>query len=213
MARTAIEERARLLAALRADGIASPGVLGAIDRVPREEFVPEALRPAAYENRPLEIGFRQTISQPFIVALMTELAQVGPGSRVLEVGTGSGYQTAILAALGADVFTVEIVPELAARARADLERLGFASRVHFRSGDGSLGWEGAAPFDAILAAAAPPAIPEALKAQLRVGGRLVIPVGRDSQELLLVVRTPVGFEERAITPVSFVPMTGGGTPP
>ena len=203
-----LEQRERLSGALAAQGISDARVLAALAEVPRHEFVPISERPHAYENRPLGIGHQQTISQPLIVALMTQLAEVVEGSRVLEVGTGSGYQTAILAALGADLFTIEIVEALALRARADLERLGLAGRIHFRIGDGWAGWEGAAPFDAIVVTAAPPVMPEALKAQLGPAGRLVIPVGQSEQELWVVRRTAAGFDERVITPVSFVPMTG-----
>jgi len=208
MESTTFDQRARLWQALRAEGIASERVLRAMAGIPRHELVPAAAFAYAYENRPLDIGHQQTISQPLIVALMTELARVEPGSRVLEIGTGSGYQTAVLAALGAEVFTIEIIEELADSARVALEQLGYAARAHFRIGDGFGGWAGAAPFDAILVTAAPPAIPEALKVQLAVGGRLVIPVGESQQELCLVERTHVGFEERKVTPVRFVPMTG-----
>jgi len=201
-------ERERLVELLRAEGGFDAEILGALRQVPRHEFVPRGTRDQAYENRPLHIGCLQTISQPHIVALMTQLACIERGSRVLEIGTGSGYQAAVLAALGADVFTIEILPELAARARAELERLGYAHRVHCAVGDGWEGLLGAAPFDAILVTAAPPVMPQALKAQLKVGGRLVIPVGGEEQDLRVVLRTKSGFEERTITPVVFVPMTG-----
>jgi protein-L-isoaspartate(D-aspartate) O-methyltransferase len=201
-------ERAQLVELLRAEGSFDEAVLRALFEVPRHEFVPPEERRYAYENRPLSIGHLQTISQPHIVALMTQLAQVKAGHRVLEIGTGSGYQTAVLAAVGAKVFTIEIVAALAARARAALERLGYAERIQFFVGDGWAGLEGAAPFDAILVTAAPPVLPQALKAQLALGGRLVSPVGEEEQELRLVVRTGEGFHERVIAPVVFVPMTG-----
>jgi protein-L-isoaspartate(D-aspartate) O-methyltransferase len=201
-------ERAHLVELLRAEGSFDAAVLRALGEVPRHEFVPLEQRPHAYDNRPLPIGHLQTISQPHIVALMTQLAQIEPGHRVLEIGTGSGYQTAVLAALGAEVFTIEIVAALAERARVALERLGYAERVQFFVGDGWAGLEGAAPFAAILVTAAPPVLPQALKAQLELGGRLVCPVGEERQELRVVVRTTSGFPERAVAPVVFVPMTG-----
>lgn len=184
-------------------------VLTALRQVPRHEFVPDSERAHAYEDRPLPIGDGQTISQPYIVALMTQLAAVGPGAKVLEVGTGSGYQAAVLAACGAQVYTIEIVDALAQRARHDLARLGIAN-VQVRSGDGYRGWPEAAPFDAILVTAAAPRIPPALMEQLRIGGRLVIPVGEtgDSQTLQLHTRTPHGVDVRDVVPVRFVPMTG-----
>jgi len=208
MEKTDTELRARLVHRLATQRMFDARVLSALRRVPRHEFVPEAERERAYENRPLGIGHGQTISQPLIVALMTDLAEVRDGTRVLEIGTGSGYQTAVLAALGAEVFSVEILEPLARSARATLESLGLSARVHYRVGDGSVGWPEAAPFGAILVTAAPAVIPEALPRQLALGGRLVIPVGRDEQRLHLVSRSASGFDERVITPVSFVPMTG-----
>lgn len=190
-------------------GITAPAVLAAMRSVPRHEFVPAGERPRAYEDRPLPIGEGQTISQPYIVALMSELAAPVPGSKVLEVGTGSGYQAAVLAACGAEVWSIEIVEALAARAARDLARLGF-DRVHVRSGDGYRGWPEVAPFDAILVTAAAPRVPEALLAQLRVGGRLVIPVGETGamQSLEVHERGEEGFTVRRVAPVRFVPMTG-----
>jgi protein-L-isoaspartate(D-aspartate) O-methyltransferase len=208
MQNTDTELRARLVHRLASQRLFGAEVLAALGRVPRHEFVPEAERWRAYENRPLGIGHGQTISQPLVVALMTDLAEVTEGARVLEIGTGSGYQTAVLAALGAEIFSVEILEPLARSARAILEKLGLGVRVHFRVGDGSVGWPEAAPFDAILATAAPAAIPEALPQQLALGGRLVIPVGKDDQQLYVIRRSASGFDERIITPVSFVPMTG-----
>jgi protein-L-isoaspartate(D-aspartate) O-methyltransferase len=176
-------------------------------KVPRHEFVPAVVRSLAYADHPVPIGYSQTISQPYIVALMTELARVGPGQRVLEVGTGSGYQAAILAEIGAEVFTIEIVPELAVSAERDLARLGY-TQVHVRAGDGYAGWPDEAPFDAIVVTAAPEKIPPPLLEQLKVGGRIVIPVGGAYQELKVVMRTEHGLRVRTVIPVRFVPMTG-----
>lgn len=182
-------------------------ILQAMRKVPRHEFVPASDRRVAYEDHPLPIGHGQTISQPYIVALMTELARPSAESRVLEVGTGSGYQTAVLAEVAAEVYTIEIVPELARRAEGDLARLGHKN-VHFRIGDGFLGWPEAAPFDAIIVTAAPEKIPPPLLEQLKVGGRLVIPVGDHFQELKVVTRTADGYREERSGSVRFVPMTG-----
>jgi protein-L-isoaspartate(D-aspartate) O-methyltransferase len=194
---------------IEAREIIDPLVLAAMRQVPRHEFVPAAERAHAYEDRPLPIGEGQTISQPYIVALMTQLAAVGPGAKVLEVGTGSGYQAAVLAACGAEVYSIEIVDALAKRAQHDLARLGFA-KIHVRSGDGYRGWPEVAPFDAILVTAAAPRVPPALLEQLRVGGRLVIPVGETGHEqsLQVHVRTETGVEVHDVVPVRFVPMTG-----
>ena len=187
-------------------GVRDPRVLAAMRKVPRHEFVPEEQRPHAYEDHPLPIGHDQTISQPFIVAAMTELAQVGPGTRVLEIGTGSGYQAAVLAELGAEVFSIEIVEPLARSAAATLDRLGY--RVTVRAGDGYQGWPDRAPFDVILVTAAPPRIPEPLQQQLVDGGRLVIPVGDRYQELVVLTRRGNQLDRRSVFPVRFVPMTG-----
>jgi protein-L-isoaspartate(D-aspartate) O-methyltransferase len=187
-------------------GVTDPGVLAAMRRVPRHLFVSADAAPLAYDDRPLPIGHNQTISQPYVVALMTELAAIKPGARVLEVGTGSGYQAAVLAEMGADVYSIEIVEPLAREAGERLARLGYA--VHVRAGDGYRGWPEAAPFDAILITAAPPRVPEPLRQQLRVGGRLVVPVGVGWQRLVVVTRTAGGFEEKPMIPVRFVPMTG-----
>ena len=188
-------------------GLKNTAVLAAMRKVPRHEFMPENLRPFAYDDRPAPIGLGQTISQPYIVALMTELAAVGRGSRVLEIGTGSGYQAAVLAELGADVYSIEILAPLRERAVEILARLGYG-QVKTRVGDGYLGWPEAAPFDAIIVTAAPPRVPEPLKQQLKVGGRLVLPVGRFDQELEVITRAAVGFSEKSVIPVRFVPMTG-----
>jgi len=192
---------------IEALGIKDPLVLKAMREVPRHVFVPEQLTQHAYEDRPLPIGEAQTISQPYIVALMTELARVQPASKVLEVGTGSGYQAAVLAALGAQVYTIEIIPVLAERARADLETLGYRD-IQYRVGDGYRGWPEAAPFDAVIVTAAPDHVPQPLVDQLKVGGRLVIPVGDRLQRLMVITRTAEGVRTEEITPVRFVPMTG-----
>ncbi len=193
---------------IEARGVRDARVLDAMRSVPRHRFVPESQRGYAYDDRPLPIGEGQTISQPYIVALMTELAGVKPGDTVLEVGTGSGYQAAVLAQMGVKVYSIEIVEPLARRAKAVLDELGYGKRVELRRGDGYAGWPEHAPFDAILVTAAPPKIPEPLKQQLVVGGRLVIPVGKHFQSLLRITRTKDGFREESVIPVRFVPMTG-----
>lgn len=190
-----------------ARGLHDRPLLAALRAVPRHLFVPEQGRSRAYDDRPLPIGHGQTISQPYMVALMTELAQVEPGDRVLEIGTGSGYQAAVLAALGCQVFTIEIIQPLADQAAATLAALGYES-VTVRAGDGYVGWPEEAPFDAILVTAAPPRIPAPLLEQLSEGGHLVVPIGEDLQHLTVVHRTEDGFERRVVLPVRFVPMTG-----
>jgi protein-L-isoaspartate(D-aspartate) O-methyltransferase len=188
-----------------------PKVRDAMLRVPRERFVPPDLWPHAHDNRPLPIGHGQTISQPLIVAVMTHLLRLAPGARVLDVGTGSGYQTAILAELVAEVVTIEVVEPLARDARARLEALGYGN-IEYHVGDGAAGWAPRAPYDGILVSAAAPTIPPALLEQLRPGGRLVIPLGPDplSQELVLIEKDQAGStEQRALFPVAFVPLTGG----
>jgi protein-L-isoaspartate(D-aspartate) O-methyltransferase len=192
---------------IAARGIADPAVLRAMRRVPRHRFVPEALRGRAYEDRPLPIGLEQTISQPAIVAFMTEAARVSKEEKVLEIGTGSGYQAAVLAELAREVYTIEIIPELAEGARRVLAELGYAN-VFTRAGNGYLGWPEQAPFDAIVVTAAPDEIPQALIDQLAVGGRMVIPVGTTNQEIVIVERTSKGVTKRRTIPVRFVPMTG-----
>jgi protein-L-isoaspartate(D-aspartate) O-methyltransferase len=193
---------------LAARGIRDQRVLDAMRKVPRHLFVPEPLRERAYDDGPLPIDESQTISQPYIVALMTEAARVGRGSRVLEVGTGSGYQAAVLAELGADVYSIEIVEPLAREAKERLHATGY-DQVHLRTGDGYRGWPDRAPFDAIIVTAAPREVPPALKQQLAPGGRLVIPVGGWSQDLQVIQRTDHGtFDTKVIEGVRFVPMTG-----
>ena len=192
-------------------GAIDPAVMAAIDRVPRHEFVPEELESSAYANRPLPIGHGQTISQPYIVALMTHLLGVEPGGRVLEIGTGSGYQAAVLAELAADVHTIEIVEPLAEQAARRLARLGYDD-ARTRLGDGYFGWPEAAPFDAIIVTAAAAHVPPPLVKQLAPQGVLVIPVGEPfAVQLLLLVRKQTNGEVnvRQILPVRFVPLTGG----
>jgi protein-L-isoaspartate(D-aspartate) O-methyltransferase len=188
-------------------GISMPEVLRAMQSVPRHKFVPEHLTDLAYTDSPLPIGMGQTISQPYIVALMTELMSPEKGRKVLEIGTGSGYQAAVLAEIGCEVYTIEILEPLSLFARSVINGLGYCN-VHFKTGDGYLGWEEHAPYDAIIVTAAPREIPEPLKQQLREGGRMVIPVEDDGQDLLLLTKTKDGFRDERITPVKFVPMTG-----
>jgi protein-L-isoaspartate(D-aspartate) O-methyltransferase len=188
-------------------GVRDSLVLEAMRRVPRHLFVPEPERAAAYEDRPLPIGEGQTISQPYIVALMSEALRLEGNERVLEIGTGSGYQTAVLCEIVTEVYSIEIVPVLAARAQETLEELGYSARL--RTGDGYQGWPEAAPFDAILVTAAPEQVPEPLLDQLAIGGRLVIPVGPvDDQDLVCIFRTRAGYDRKVLAPVRFVPMTG-----
>ena len=195
---------------LRSRGIRDERVLEAMAKLPRELFVPEPRRQLAYADEALPIPAGQTISQPWIVARMTELVAPRPGDRILDVGTGSGYQAAILAMLGAQVVSIERQPELAATARARLAELGYADRVEVRLGDGSLGDSVGAPWDGIVVAAAAPSIPRSLREQLSpLGGRLVIPVGDlGRQDLLLVVRQGDTWEERNDGSVVFVPLVG-----
>lgn len=188
-------------------GISDAQVLRAMTAVPRHAFVPAHMRALAYLDSPLPIGHEQTISQPYIVAAMTEQAAIDQRSRVLEIGTGSGYQTAILTEIAAEVYSVEIVPGLARQAEIVLRELGYRN-VHLRVGDGYQGWPEAAPFDAILVAAAPPAIPQPLIDQLAVGGKLIIPVGSGVQELRVLTKTAAGVTSERLFEVRFVPMTG-----
>lgn len=196
---------------LRARNITDERVLAAMSAVPRHELMPEAVRAAAYADGAQPIGFRQTISQPYIVALMTQLLDVQADARVLEIGTGSGYQAAVLAEIlkggGGHVFSIEIIEPLAERAKADLQRLGY-SNVTVRAGDGYAGWPEEAPFDAIVVTAAPPEIPAPLVEQLRDGGRMVVPVGRGVQELVVLEKSGGKLHRRQVAPVRFVPMTG-----
>jgi protein-L-isoaspartate(D-aspartate) O-methyltransferase len=186
-------------------GIADQRVLAAMRSVPRERFVPANVSAEAYADHPLPIGFGQTISQPYIVAYMSEALQVSKSSKVLEIGTGSGYQAAVLGELAGEVYSIEIVPQLADRARQTLGALGYKN-VHVRTGDGYLGWPEQAPFDRIMVTAAPDHVPQPLIDQLATAGRLVIPVGRADQDLLLITRTPQGVVQQRTIPVRFVPL-------
>ena len=198
--------RARMVAdTIAARGVADPRVLAAMRKVPRHEFLPANVQSRAYDDAAVPIGHGQTASQPYVVAVMTELAELGPESRVLEIGTGSGYQAAVLAEVAGEVWSIELLEPLADGARRTLERLGYG-RVHLRQGDGYRGWPEAAPFDAIVVTAAPPEVPKALLDQLAMGGRLVVPVGTDDQELEVHRRTPEGVRVKKVFPVTFVPM-------
>jgi len=198
--------RARMVAeTIAARGVKDPRVLAAMRKVPRHDFVPADARSRAYDDGPVPIGHGQTASQPYVVAVMTELAELGPRSRVLEIGTGSGYQAAVLAEVAGEVYSIELLEPLAASARRTLERLGYG-RIHLRRGDGYRGWPEAAPFDAIVVTAAPPEVPKALLDQLAIGGRLVVPVGTTEQELEVHQRTAEGVRVKKVFPVTFVPM-------
>ena len=192
---------------IRAREIHDDAVLAAMAKVPRHRFVPAALADKAYNDHPLPIGQGQTISQPYIVAYMTQAAEVGAGEKVLEVGTGSGYQAAVLGELAKKVYTIEIISELAEGARGTLAVLGY-NNVHVKAGNGYLGWPEQAPFDAIVVTAAPDEIPKALIEQLAVNGKLVIPVGDWYQEMVILTKTQAGVVEKRTIPVRFVPMTG-----
>ena len=189
-------------------GIRHAGVLQAMRDVPRHEFVPVKFRPEAYNDRPLPIGHDQTISQPFIVAFMTEALDPKPTDRVLEIGTGSGYQAAVLARLVKEVYTIEIVEPLGKRAEADLKRLGY-NNVQVRIGDGYAGWPEQAPFDTIIVTCAPDHVPQPLTDQLKEGGRLIIPVGELGAQSLVLIRKKDGkLKQERVMEVRFVPMTG-----
>jgi protein-L-isoaspartate(D-aspartate) O-methyltransferase len=192
---------------IRARGIEAPAVLKAMREVPRHRFVPPAVRHLAYLDQPLPIGSEQTISQPYIVAYMTEAADLSPDETVLEIGTGSGYQAAVLGEIAREVYTIEIIPELANRAHNALAELGYTN-VHAKTGNGYLGWPEHAPFDAILVTAAPEEVPQALVDQLALGGRMVVPVGAIIQDMMIIDKTSNGVVERRTIPVRFVPMTG-----
>ena len=203
----AAEREGMVLRQLEARDITSSAVLRAMRKVPRHEFVPVAERHAAYGDHPLPIGFEQTISQPYIVAYMTEAADISPQEKVLEIGTGSGYQAAVLGEIAREVYTIEIIPELAERAQTTIAALGYEN-VHVKTGNGYLGWPEHAPFDAIVVTAAPADVPQALVDQLALGGRMVIPVGTIFQDMMIIERTRGGVIERRTIPVRFVPMTG-----
>lgn len=189
-------------------GVTDPRVLEAMRNVKRHLFVPGYLKDVAYDDRPLPIGYRQTISQPYIVAYMTQAGKIGPDDRVLEIGTGSGYQAAVLAEMAKEVYTIEILEPLADSARLRLNELGY-DNITVKFGDGYKGWTEHAPFDAIIVTAAPPSVPEDLLDQLKIGGRMVVPVGRFYQQLLLITRTESGFSRETLLPVRFVPMVPG----
>ena len=209
---TSARTRDRLVQRLREQGIANLAVLDRIRNVPRHIFVDEALGSRAYEDTALPIGFGQTISQPYIVARMTEaLLEAGPADKVLEVGTGCGYQTAVLAPLVTRLSTIERIEPLLTRARERLRELGIRN-VRFRHGDGTLGWKAQAPYDGILVAAAPLTVPEALLKQLKVGGRLVAPIGPEGeQQLVRFTRREQRVDREPLGPVAFVPLLGGIT--
>jgi protein-L-isoaspartate(D-aspartate) O-methyltransferase len=201
-------ERRRMVdAQLRARDITSPRVLDAMLKVPRHVFVPEASQARAYGDHPLPLDLEQTISQPYIVAFMTQALEIEPSHRVLEIGTGSGYQAAVLAELAARVYTIEILVPLAAGARTTLAGLGYRN-VDVRAGNGYLGWPEHAPYDRIMVTAAPDEVPPALVEQLKIGGLMAIPVGTFEQQLRILRRTTTGTETLRTLPVRFVPMTG-----
>jgi protein-L-isoaspartate(D-aspartate) O-methyltransferase len=201
-------DRFRMVAGqIRARGVDDERVLSAMAKVPRHLFVPPDVRARAYDDTPLPIGFDQTISQPYIVAYMSEVLRLEPNHKVLEIGTGSGYQTAILAELAREVYTIEIVEPLAARARETISELGYRN-VQVRHGNGYLGWPEAAPFDRIIVTAAPEDVPQALVDQLAMNGLLVVPVGRVDQTMTILRKTPQGIERTETLPVRFVPMVG-----
>jgi protein-L-isoaspartate(D-aspartate) O-methyltransferase len=202
-------KRQRLVEVMRTQGIGDPRVLDAVARVPRHRFVPEAVVQRAYEDAALPIGYGQTISQPSLQALYLERLEIGPGDKVLEVGAGSGYQTALLAELSANVYAVERIPELTQRAREVLDGLGY-DNVALVTKDGTTGWAKYAPYDSILVGAAAPGVPDALVEQLKTWGRLLIPVGdRNQQQLTLVRKTEDGAtEQETVTACVFVPLIG-----
>lgn len=187
--------------------VRDPRVLAAMRKIPRHLFVPPEWQSLAYTDQPLPIGHGQTISQPYIVAFMTEALELKPGDRVLEIGTGSGYQAAVLAELVREVYSIEIVERLAEEAETRLRRLGYTN-VQVRAGDGYRGWPDAAPFDAIMVTAAPDHVPAPLLEQLALNGRLILPVGRFYQDLIRIRRTSGGLKKETLLPVRFVPMTG-----
>ena len=198
---------------IEARGVADPAVLAAMRAVPRHRFVPGEYLSQAYADRPLPIGYGQTISQPYIVALMTEALQLGPGQWVLEIGAGSGYQAAILAELGVETYTIEIIPELAERAKATLAEVGYGV-VQVRQADGYFGWEEHAPFDTLIVTAAPDHLPQPLTNQLAEGGRMVIPIGPAGavQTLWLFEKIDGELQATNLGAVRFVPFTGSGRP-
>lgn len=201
------QRRAMVAEQLRPRGIQKPDVISAMERVPRHLFVPEGVRDQAYDDQALALGQGRTVYQPYVVALMTSLLELDKGDRVLEVGTGSGYQAAVLSRVAREVYSIEIVPAIADQARKRLNVLGY-DNVQVLVGDGYQGWPSKAPFDAILLSAAPPRIPKPLMDQLRVGGKMVAPVGGTFQDLQVITKTADGVEKRTIIPVRLSPMTG-----
>ena len=200
------EKRRRMVGdQIKARGITDTRVLAAIEKVPRHEFIPDKFRSHSYNDEPLYIGEGQTISQPYIVAYMTEVLKLKDNIKVLEIGTGSGYQTAILAEIVKDVYSVEIIESLSIKSRVILAKLGYKN-IQFKVGDGSYGWKEFAPFDAIIVTAAPRVIPQTLKEQLSVGGKLIAPVGDSIQDLILTQRSHRGFKEKKLLSVRFVPL-------
>ena len=199
--------RDRLVDLLEVQGIHDEKVLSAMRKVPRHEFVPKRYRSEAYANHPLPIGMEQTISQPFIVAYMTQMLKLSGGEKVLEIGTGSGYQAAVLAEIAGEVYTIEILSPLARSAEKTLNRLGYEN-IFVKVGDGYRGWPEHADFDAIMVTAAPDHVPQPLVEQLKIGGRLVIPVGKWFQKLILITKDEEGVTKRDDLDVMFVPMTG-----
>jgi protein-L-isoaspartate(D-aspartate) O-methyltransferase len=203
-----VGERHRMVETqIAARGVTDERVLAAMRKVPRHRYMPSDVQTLAYADHPVPIGLKQTISQPYIVAFMSAALELRGDERVLEIGTGSGYQAAILAELAKEVYSIEIVPELAERAKRTLRAEGY-DRLHLRTGDGYRGWPEAAPFDAIMLTAAPPEVPAPLIEQLAVGGRLLAPVGKGVQELVVFRKTKSGIERSVLMPVRFVPMTG-----
>ncbi|MFH0876632.1 MAG: protein-L-isoaspartate(D-aspartate) O-methyltransferase [Candidatus Omnitrophota bacterium] len=204
------EERINMVATqIESRGVKDQNVLAALRKVPRHLFVAENTKAFAYDDNALPIECRQTISQPYIVGLMTELARIGPGDKILEIGTGSGYQAAVLAELAEIVFSIEIIPELAQKALETLNRLGYTN-IQIRTGDGYQGWPEQAPFDAIVVTAAAGEIPNELVKELKIGGRMVIPLGDFSQELYVLTKNEDGtLTKENIIPVRFVPMIHG----
>ena len=200
-------QRRSMVERLRQRGITQPEVLAAMEKVPRHLFVPESLRAQAYADEVLSLGSGRTIYEPHVVALMTSLLDLQKGDKVLEVGTGTGYHAAVLARLAREVYSVEIVPPVASQARQRLQALGYHN-IEIRVGDGYQGWSEKGPFDAILLAVAPPHIPQPLIDQLRLGGRMVVPVGGLLQDLLVITKTSDGLQKRTVIPVKLSPMTG-----
>jgi protein-L-isoaspartate(D-aspartate) O-methyltransferase len=203
----AAKRRAMVEQQVRQRGITTPSVLAAMEQVPRHLFVPESLRDKAYSNEPLVVGRGITIYQPYVVALMTDHLALKRGSKVLEIGTGSGYHAAVLSRIAREVYSIEIVKPVASKASKLLEGMGY-NNVEVKAGDGYQGWPDKAPFDAIILSAAPPKIPQPLVDQLKVGGKMVVPLGGFFQDLLVITKTADGLEKRTVIPVRLQPMSG-----